>query len=102
MPEQMISLVEESKAADVLGGSFSRRKKMSKEAKLESQKDKFCVDCSHVMTSPSRFSLPELKEVEHFCGLTFNLVTGEKGNKNCSYERNDGSCGTDGRNFKRK
>ncbi len=99
MPEQMISLVEESKAADVLGGSFSRRKKMSEDHKLESQKDKFCVDCSHIVTRPHVIIRDES---EYFCDLTCDLVTGKKGKEYCENERNSGSCGTDGRNFKRK
>ncbi len=99
MPELTISLVEELKAADVLEGSFSRRKQMSEDHKLESQKDKFCVDCSHIVT---RLHVIIRDESEYFCGLTCDLVTGKKGKEYCKNERNSDSCGKEGKNFKRK
>ena len=99
MPELTISLVEELKAADVFGGSFSRRKQMSEDHKLESQKDKFCVDCSHIVTRPH--VIIENKSA-YFCGLTCDLVTGKKGKEYCENERNSDSCGKEGKNFKRK
>ncbi len=97
MPELTISLVEELKAADVFGGSFSRRKQMSEDHKLESQKDKFCVDCTYC-----NLQSKDNNENNQRCMNTFNLVTGKPGVDYCAWERDQGDCGKEGKNFKRK
>lgn len=77
---------------DVLEGNFSRRKEMSEETK-------YCIDCIYY---EAKKTLGTNHYKPNMCLNTFNIVTKETGYLSCSSERDVGSCGKEGKNFKLK